>query len=142
MKPTENQIKEIAELLDCGMQIFYHIKNGEIKEIPDFIDEIDSSENPWNNDLDVIYENRNDYFEFKAMSSYDSYQIMVDFTENVENEIVQHKLLKSLNRSKPFRHFKQQIENTEKYLEKWYVFKEQHYIQWVKNQIERNRELF
>ncbi len=142
MKPTEKQIQEIAELLDCGMQIFYQIKNGEIKEIPDFIEEIGDSENLWNDDLQHIEENRNEYYEFEQMSSFDSYKTMADFTERVEDIALKNKLIKALNRPKPFRNFKQQLDTSDTFIEKWYQFKHNSYVQWIRNQIERNEEIF
>jgi hypothetical protein len=36
MKPTEKQIHEIAQDLDCGMGCFYNLKTGEIKTLLNF----------------------------------------------------------------------------------------------------------
>ena len=35
MKPSQKDIKEIAELLDCGQLCFFHKKTGNIEHHPD-----------------------------------------------------------------------------------------------------------
>jgi hypothetical protein len=62
-----------------------------------------------------IDDNRDDYFEFKGIESLESFQIMADFGEDVDDTILQNKLINALNRSKPFQNFKWQIDNSGDY---------------------------
>lgn len=48
---TPEQIKEIAEQLDCGLQVYYHKRTGELLFILDH-DEYDFEDSPWNEAID------------------------------------------------------------------------------------------
>lgn len=142
MKPTEKQIEEIADNLDCGMRCYYNLKTGDLKTIIDFDSWIDADEEPWDKDLKEIEENWSDYIEFEGMTSNDSFKIMTDFADNIDNKKIQDKLYNALNKSKPFRNFKWQIDNSADYRQQWFDFKKIRYIQLVKDQIDTNTEDF
>jgi hypothetical protein len=138
MKLTDKQIEEIAENLDCGMRCFYNLKTGEIKTILNFDSWIGADEEPWEEELNEIDEDWGDYFEFDQFESHESFQIMVDFAENVNDIRLQNNLINALNRRKPFQNFKWQIDNSGEYRQHWFDFKKMRYIQWVKEQIDFN----
>lgn len=141
MKLTEKQIEEIADDLDCGLRCYYHLKSGEIKKIPNFDNWI-GDEELWEEDLDEIEENWDDYFEFVGFESHESFQIMADFTDNLNDTVLQNKLIDALNRRKPFQNFKWLIDNSGEYRQKWFDYKKSRYIQWVKEQIDLNKKGF
>ena len=139
MNIPEEKINQIADLLDFGLRVFYNLKTGEIKDImviDNWIDSglIEKGENP--DDTEEIEKNRADYFEFENLDSYHSFQIMVDFTESVEDERLREKLIDALNRSKPYRNFKTIIDYSGPYRQEWFSFKKNRFIEWVKEQIE------
>lgn len=142
MKPTEKQIEEIAENLECGMRCFFNLKTGEIKEILNFDSWIGADEEPWEEEYQEIDENWDDYFEFDGMESHDSFQIMADFAESVGDTVLQNKLFNALNRRKPFQNFKWEIDHSGKYRQQWFDFKKKRFIQWVKKQIDFESEKF
>lgn len=142
MKVTENQIEEIADKLDCGMRCFYNLKTGEIKTILNFDSWIGADEEPWEEDSKEIDENWGDYFEFDGFESHDSFRIMADFAEKVDDTRLQDKLINALNRPKPFQNFKWQIDNSGVYRQQWFDFKKMRYIEWIKEQIDLNRKDF
>jgi len=135
---TEKQIEEIADNLDCGMRCFYNIKTAEIKTLINFDRWIGADEEPWAEELREIDENWDDYFEFEGFESRDSFKIMADFAECVDDTRLQERLINALNRPKPFKNFKWQIDNSGEYRQKWFDFKKMRYIQWVKEQIDLN----
>ena len=53
-----------------------------------------------------IEANQKDYAEFEGFDSRESYQIMTDFAESIDNTRLQDKLIDALNRPKPFQNFK------------------------------------
>ena len=136
MKPTEKQIEEIAEDLDCGMRCYYNLKTGEIKAIPDFDNLLGGDEEPWEDEINELEENWADYFEFKGLGSRDSFRIMADFAEGVANAGIQDRLINALNRPKPFQNFKFQIDNSGEYRQQWFDFNKMRYVLWVKKQID------
>jgi len=142
MKPTEKQIQEIAENLDCGMRCFYNLKTGEIKTLLDFDSWIGADEELWEEESKEIDENWDDYFEFEGFESHESFKIMEDFAEIVEDTKLRNNLINALNRPKPFRNFKWQIDNSGDYRQQWFDYKNMRYIQWIKEQIDLNKKVF
>jgi hypothetical protein len=136
MKLTENQIKEIADNLECGMRCFYNLKTGEIKTLLNFDSWIGADEELWQEDSKEIDDNWADYFQFEGFESHESFRILADFAESVGDVSLQGKLIKALNKPKPFQNFKWQIDNSGKYRQQWFDFKRMRYIQWVNEQIE------
>jgi len=136
MKLTEKQIEEIADNLDCGMRCFYNLKTGEIKTLLNFDSWIGADEEPWEEESKEIDDNWVDYFEFEGFESHDSFRIMADFAERIDDTRLQDKLINALNRPKPFQNFKWQIDNSGEYRQQWFDFKKMRYIQSVKEQID------
>ncbi|QGY44893.1 hypothetical protein GM418_14805 [Maribellus comscasis] len=142
MKPTDKQIEEIADNLDSGMRCFYHLKSGEIKTILNFDSWLDADKEPWQEDLNEIDENWGDYFEFDRFDTHDSFKIMADFAERIDDLKLQDRLINALNRPKPFRNFKWQIDHSGVFRRQWFDFKKMRYIQFVKEQIDLNDKDF
>ena len=138
MKLTDKQIEEIADDLDSGMKCFYNLRTGEIKTIINSDSWICADEEPWEEDIKEIEENLNNFVEFNGFSTQESFRIMADFAENLENDSLQKKLVNALNKSKPFGNFKWQIDNSGDYRQEWFNFKKARYINRVKDQIDFN----
>ncbi len=137
---TNEQINEIAEKLDSGFRSFINIKTGEVKEAPD--ESVVGDLGPWQEDLEDLEENWGDYLEIDGMSSDDSFNVMADFVEEIDNPFLHERLINALKKSKPFRNFKQVIDDSGKYRERWFEYKHQRYVEWVKDQVDAyNRNL-
>lgn len=142
MKPTEKQIEEIADNLDSGMKCFYNLKTGELKTLLNPDRWIGADFDPWEDDSNEIDENSVDYFEFESYDTHDSFKIMADFAESIDNSKLQDRLRNALNRPKPFKNFKWQIDNSGVFRQQWFDFKKLRYIQFVKEQIDLNDKDF
>jgi len=139
MKLTEEQIQKIAENLDSDMCCYCHLKTGEVEITPDFDgDWFGHDTELWQDTLDKLEENEDDYFQFRAMRSVESFKIMAGFTEKVSDQNLQDRLSNALNRPKPFRNFKSEIDNEGEYRERWFDYKNQKAIEFVKYQIEQH----
>ncbi len=138
MKLTDKQIDEIADNLDSGMKCYYNLKTGEIKTIVNFDNWIGADEEPWEEDTKEIEANCDNYFEFEGLPTHESFRLMADFAENLDNNSLQERLVNALNKSKPFRNFKWQIDNSGDYRQEWFNFKKSRYVDWVKGQINFN----
>jgi hypothetical protein len=132
---TQNQIEKIADSLDCGMRCYYNKKTKEIAEILNLDNSFGGDEEPWQEELDKIEANWEDYFEIEPMEGNDSFQVMADYVNFIENKDLKEKLVTSLNGPKPFRNFKWQIDGSGEYRQKWFDFKKEKYITWVTSQI-------
>ena len=82
-----------------------------------------------------------EYFEFEKMESRDSFKIMESFIDEVNDNVLQDNLVKALNRPKPFRNFKYELESNNDYREQWFQFKEKRMIEWIEDQIQNQNSL-
>jgi Uncharacterised protein family (UPF0158) len=72
------------------------------------------------------------------MESRESFQIMADFAENeVSNRFWQSKLIDALERSKPFRRFKDVVDTYNPLREQWFTYKHTRYTEWVKEKVSK-----
>ncbi len=129
---TEQQIKEIAEQLDCGFRSFWHKPTGELLFVPDLISNPEFDNDLFDADLEKLDNNFSDYFEIEKPTSSDSFEIMANFTEQLsDNNKLKNKLINALNKKKPFREFKFVIDNSGVYRQQWFDFKNAQLKQWV-----------
>jgi len=139
---TDVQIREIADCMESGMKCYYNRLTGDIKTIIDFDSWIYADEELWEEDLNEIDEHFGDYFVFENMTSNDSFNLMADFVDVVDDSKIQSKLINALNKPKPFSNFKRAIDVSGDYRQQWFEFKTSRYIDWVKEQIDfENRKL-
>ena len=134
MKLTENQIKEIAELLECGQQCFIHKPTGRIESHPDTTGYFFDPE-PWQELIDKIELDWDNYMEIERMDSSESFNVMRDFVDSLAKGETKIRLENALARPKPFRNFKYEIEQSE-FREAWFKFRLESYIKWVKKELE------
>ncbi|QSE99353.1 hypothetical protein JR347_07955 [Fulvivirga lutea] len=134
MTPTEEHIKEIAELLDCGHVCFFHEQTGTIEYYPNPDSEYFDPE-PWQETIDRIDADLDNYLPFEKMDSRQGFQMMEDFAHSLTDTDFRERLFKLLSEGKPFSKFKWAIDNSE-YRQDWFDFKKQANINWVRSQIE------
>ncbi len=133
MNLTEKHIKEIAELLDCGELCFFHKPTGTIEHYPD-------PDNPyveleeWQETLDKIDADSENYQRFEKMNSQQGFRVMESFANALADDSFRTKLLEQLSQHKPFSKFKFAIDNSD-YRQNWFDFKEQANINWVREQL-------
>ena len=134
---SAEQINEIAGSLECGFRCFYNIKTGGIKDIID-LNRFDGVDDELiEEEVSEIYKNMGDYLEFDNMKTSDSFRVMAEFAERVDNHILRNELINGLNRPKPIRNFKMIIDDSGKFRQEWFDYKKMKYIKWVKDQIDR-----
>lgn len=131
---SDKQIESISDELDSGLRCFYNFRTKEIKSAIDSIDPLDLTDE-MEEELAEIEENRDDYFEFQKMGSRSSFQLMEEFVEEIPDERFQNRLINALNKPKPFRNFKYEIDDNGEYRQAWFDFKKQKMIKWVRDQI-------
>ncbi len=135
IKLNKNQINEIYQDLDCGMRCFYNPESGEIKSLPDFDSNPYADEEMWQDISDEINSNFEKYIEFHNLPTREHFQMIADFISTVDDKIIQSRLSNALTKVKPFRNFKFEIDNSGKYRQEWFDFKEQTYCDWINAQI-------
>jgi len=137
IKLTEDQIREIGDNLETGMRCYYNTKTGEIKTVINTENWIGADMEPWEDEIEELEENWDDYIEFDNLETHESFEIMEKFAESIDDPRLQEKLFHALNKSKPFRNFKWVVDNSGDYRQQWFDFKKAWYIRVVKDQILR-----
>lgn len=132
MKLTDEQIAEVADLLECGLLCYYHRPTGKIEYHPD---PDYSDPEPYQDLMDKIEADWDNYHQFEQVDSQQGFKIMLGFAESLSDEGFRDKLLNVLARPKPFRHFNALIHSSE-YRQDWFSFKKNAYLDWVKMQIQ------
>lgn len=139
-KPDQNIINEIAQELDCGNECYFNQKTNELIYLPNADLMATAGEDYYKemfqDDLKKIKSQKKDLIKFEVLESFESYKIMEDFKNQVEEDEFKEKLDKALNKRKPFQNFKNLIDNSE-YREKWFEFKHREIEKIVIKTIER-----
>lgn len=133
---SEEQVKEISEQIDCGFRCFIHRQTGELIVIPDTLRNPDMDTYAWADEQEKLDNNFHEYFEIDQLESRDSFEIMVEFTEQLDDKIkIKSDLIKSLNKKKPFREFNFVIHNSGIYRQQWFDFKNEKLKMWVRDSL-------
>jgi len=135
MKLTDEEIKFIAEELEIGMKVYLHKETKEIKSVINLEENIYADEELWKDSINEIEENYDKYVEFEKMDSREAFRVMEEFVETVDDEELKKKLELGLWLSKPFRNFKDIIDDEGEYRKKWFAFKSAKYVEYVKEQL-------
>lgn len=127
----------IAGELETGVRIFVHKTTGEVRSYMDreyFMDLDDETEAIFQQ---FLKSESADYVEVERWSTRESFEIMADFAEQLEDEpALKKQLISALNRPKPSRHFKYLIDNSGQPREQWFAFKNARQQDHVKEQLE------
>ncbi len=74
---------------------------------------------------DILFNNPDRYICIPERPSYEGYNLMVEFTEKVEDELLREKLNIALDGKGAFRRFKNVIADYPDYREKWFKFRDE-----------------
>jgi hypothetical protein len=132
---TDQQINELADNLDSGLRCFVHKDKKAIVTTPDTINNPDSDSEWWDEANEEIENNFDSYVEIHKMDSHESFRLMENFIETVDNVPLRDRLQEALRRPKPFANFKFDIDQSGIYRQKWFDFKKRQMIEWVRGQV-------
>lgn len=133
MNLSKEQIKEMAQDLEAGMKLFINKETLEYRSVLDWDDMIDPE--PWDEDIKKIESEWSDYIVIEKMESHESYNVMVDFVDEVNDIRLKEDLIKILNRRSPFANFKAEIESSD-YREEWFAFRTKKYEEYIKEYLD------
>jgi len=74
---------------------------------------------------DILFNNPDRYICIPERPSYEGYDLMVEFAEKVEDELLREKLYIALDGKGAFRRFKNVIADYSDYREKWFKFRDE-----------------
>lgn len=133
MKLSLEVINKIAQELEAGMKVYLNKKTLEYEPILDWenITETDF----WEKEARKIEKKWKDYIVITKMESRESFNIMVDFVDEVEDTRLKEDLIKILNRKSPFANFKMEVESSS-HRQKWFDFRIKCYKDYVREQLD------
>lgn len=135
--PTPDDIKEIAEQLDCGFRAYMHKTTGHLLFIPDEDSLPDIDLDSWEEELELLENNFDEYYEFDKWTSGESFEMMSEFADQLADHNLQSRLFDALGKNKPFREFKFVIDNSGIFRQQWFDFKSKWQQEFVAKQVNR-----
>ena len=130
---SDDQLKKIVDELSTGLRCYLHRQSGEVISFPD-VDQYPDVD-AWQEAIDQVETTPNDYLEITPMSSRESFQLMERFIDVVDSEAFRNRLVYALNQPKPFRRFKQLVDESGEYRQRWFLFRERQTIDWLREQL-------
>lgn len=120
-------VKEIAGSIDAGFISFLNLDTLEMEEVPkDMLMDpyaFESATGTRFEEADYKHPGWENTLTFEPLESHESFEIMRNFTERLEDEKLQGKLIYALNNRKPFANFKFHIDNSD-HRQEWFDFKQ------------------
>jgi len=135
MKLSDEQVNDIAQSLDCGFNCYIHRETHEVITIPSE-SRIYAEMDEWKDDIRKVEKVPGQYLLIEPLMSNQSFRMMAAFAENVDDDKVRRALVGALNDRKPFANFKFQIDNSGPYRQKWFDFKNQWLMDYVREELE------
>jgi hypothetical protein len=129
-------LKKIADELDIGMVCFYHKTTGELESYPDENSNPGFDEEDWLEVMDKVSESREDYMAFEPMDSHESFRVIENFIAQINDTPIHNKFIEAVSRKRPFANFKDMLHYYPELREQWFVFKNEAYIEYVKEQVD------
>lgn len=132
---TEQIIKEIAEQLDSGSRAYVHKISYRLIFIPDETQFPGIDLHGWEKEIEELEKNMSDYHEVEKWTSSEGFEVMVEFSEQVNTPFLKSKLFNALDKGKPFRNFKAIIDDSGHFRQKWFTFKDKWQQEYVKQKL-------
>jgi hypothetical protein len=139
----QGAIKEIAESIDSGLVCFLNLDTAETEEFPQEMledpEEFEAMTGQSFDGLNFKHTNWENCVSFEPLESFESFEIMREFTDLLEDKWLKDKLNIALNSKKPFANFKATINNSDS-RQNWFDFKKQFMENHVKEMLIWNLE--
>lgn len=132
---TSKILNQIAQEINSGFNCCFNVKTHEIISIPDFDQFCDEEYvEIFQEDLKKVNSKSSGFIKIEKLTSAESFRIMNNFTEQLNDQKLKKELEIILENRKPFQNFKNKIDNSD-FRESWFKFKQSETEKTVKNKI-------
>jgi hypothetical protein len=132
MKDLQMLIKDIAAAIEMnGFKSYLNKETQDVQMLPDELHIPYTDMDMFQELLDKLEANPEQYIEIESLSSREGFILMEDFAANLKDKNTQNRLYNALSRPKPFRQFRYALEEND-LLQQWYAFKDAYYEQLAK----------
>lgn len=132
-------VRKTAEAIDSGLICFINPDTLETEDVPKSLMEerffTENDEEEEDDELDLQHTNWEKCISVEPPESHESFGIMENFIDEVDDKNLKRKLINALEHRHPFANFKNTIENSD-YREKWFAFKQSKLEEYVWRDIE------
>ena len=137
---SEAKIKEIPQDLDVGFVCYINIRTGEHLTIPNDYDSFDTDS--FDDVVAEVEKNEKLYLKIEPPMSRESFRIMNGFIDSLPSHAhrLKDQLAEALHNRKPFANFKNIVDHSGQYREKWFAYKSEQFIEYVKNHLRGDEE--
>ncbi|HEY6503913.1 MAG TPA: UPF0158 family protein [Chitinophagaceae bacterium] len=135
MEISREILNDIANSMETGFKCFLHRDTFEVVTYLDPEQYADMDTKDWKEEIGKVRRNKKKFTEIESMTSPDSFKVMKEFVDSLENNSSKVRLLTALEGQKPFANFKHQVDNSGEYRELWFSFRRQKNIEWIQKQL-------
>lgn len=132
-------VRKTAEAIDCGMVCFINPATLEMEDVPKSLLEerffTENDDEDEEDEFDLQHTKWEKCISVEPPESRESFEIMENFIDEVDDKYLQKKLVNALERRHPFANFKNTIENSD-YRKAWFAFKQSKLEEYVWRDIE------
>ena len=133
MKLSLEVINKIAQELEAGMKVYLNRRTLEFEPVLDWDDMTETDF--WEKEARKIEKKWKDYIVITKMESHESFRVMENFVDEVDDIRLKEDLIKILNRKSPFSNFKMEVESSN-HRQKWFDFRTKRYEDYVTDQLD------
>ena len=133
MKLSKEMINKMAQELETKMKVYLNKETLEYESVLDWDDMDDSG--LWENEARKIEKKWKDYIVITKMETWESFKIMENFVDEVDDARLREDLIKILNRKSPFANFKMEVESSN-YRQKWFDFRTKSYEDYIRDELD------
>jgi len=134
VKLSEEQIKDISEDLQLGFKVYINKETLETRSIYDF-GYLSGVSDLWEEELNRIKKNWNNYFEIRGMEPWEVFEIMEDYIQEIVKKEDESDLLDALKDKRSFAKFRALVEGSD-YKQSWFTFRKDRYLKYVRNKLQ------
>ncbi|HTF27288.1 MAG TPA: UPF0158 family protein [Flavitalea sp.] len=128
-------ITDIADKLEAGLKCYLNTVTQEVVSFPDKNHVVGGHPDEWEEEIQTVEKNPKIYREINSMNFSESYILMQEFVNIVEDKNMKSRLAQAIQGPKPFSNFKMQIARSGTLRETWFSFKSDKVIEWVRSQL-------
>ena len=136
-------VHEIADSLQAGFVCYLNPETLEVEDLPETMvhdpTEYEMITGESYEDAEIKHNSWDKCIEVEPMDSHEAFQIMEYFIDEIDDRNLQERVIKALNKPRPFARFKDLVEYSD-YRQQWFDFRMKQYELYVWNDIQMHFE--
>lgn len=123
--------------IQSGFDIYINTDTGESKSILNSMNYGENAGDIWKDEYQDMNDRWKNYIKIEPPQSYDVFEIIENFINNLPDSIIKSNFIENLNKQKSLSYINEIIENSE-FREEWYIFKDSYYFSYLDRNLKLN----